>query len=57
MLAGLLQAPSAYDPVKHYASARERQRHVLDRLVVNGHLTTAQADAAYRERLPLRRTS
>lgn len=54
MLGGLPQAPSAYDPVEHLSLARERQRHVLDQLVVNGHLTEAAADRAFREPLPLR---
>lgn len=47
LLAGLVQAPSAYDPLAHYDLARSRQRHVLDRLVATGKLTAAQADAAY----------
>lgn len=54
MLAGLLQAPSAYDPVHHYALAKARQRHVLDQLVANHRLTAAEANAAYRAPLPLR---
>ena len=54
MLAGLPQAPSAYDPKLHLALAKARQRHVLDQLVANGHLTTAAADRAYGEPLPLR---
>ncbi|MBS1860493.1 MAG: transglycosylase domain-containing protein [Actinobacteria bacterium] len=54
MLAGLPQAPSAYDPEVHLNLARERQRHVLDQLVVNGHLTEAGADRAFSEPLPLR---
>lgn len=54
MLAGLPQAPTAYDPVHHWALARERQRHVLDQLVVNGHLSAAAAGAAFAEPLPLR---
>ena len=54
MLAGLPQAPSAYDPVQHFALAKRRQRHVLDRLVTNHILTAAQADAAYRAPLRLR---
>jgi membrane peptidoglycan carboxypeptidase len=54
MLAGLPQAPSAYDPVHHLALAKERQRQVLDQLVVNHVLTAAQAAAAYAEPLPLR---
>lgn len=53
MLAGLLQAPSAYDPVTHYRLAKERQRHVLDRLRANGYLTALQASAAYRAPLGL----
>jgi penicillin-binding protein 1A len=54
MLAGLLQAPSAYDPNLHFGLAKQRQRHVLDQLVANHALTTAQADAAYRAPLSLR---
>jgi penicillin-binding protein 1A len=54
LLAGLPQAPSAYDPVHHLPLARLRQRHVLDQLVANGYLTSAEADAVFREPLPLR---
>ena len=54
MLAGLPQAPSAYDPLGHLALAKLRQRHVLNQLVVNRHLTAAQANAAYAEPLGLR---
>jgi penicillin-binding protein 1A len=54
MLAGLPQAPSDYDPEVHFRLARLRQRHVLDQLVANGHLSAAQADSAYREPLMLR---
>lgn len=54
MLGGLPQAPSAYDPERHLALAKQRQRHVLDQLVVNGHLTAAAAARAFREPLPLR---
>jgi membrane peptidoglycan carboxypeptidase len=53
MLAGLPQAPSAYDPLIHLGRAKERQRHVLDQLVSNHFLTAAQADVAYQTRLPL----
>jgi membrane peptidoglycan carboxypeptidase len=45
LLAGLFQAPSAYNPVRHPAAARARQAHVLDRLVATGTLTRAQADS------------
>jgi penicillin-binding protein 1A len=54
MLAGLLQAPSAYDPLAHYTSARAREGHVLEQLVVNHHLSPRQAAAIFRARLPLR---
>jgi membrane peptidoglycan carboxypeptidase len=54
MLAGLVQAPSAYDPVRHFALAKQRQRHVLDRLVATHHLTASQASAAYSAPLHLR---
>jgi penicillin-binding protein 1A len=51
MLAGLPQEPSAYDPFEHYALAKQRQRHVLDRLEANHYLTPAEANAAFAERL------
>ncbi len=55
MLAGLPQAPSAYDPLLHFEVAKRRQHHVLHELVVTHVLTAAQAAAAYRAPLPLRR--
>jgi membrane peptidoglycan carboxypeptidase len=54
LLAGLPQAPSAYDPFTNLTLAKERQRHVLDRLVVNHYLTAAEANAAYARPLHLR---
>jgi len=47
MLAGLVQAPSAYDPIDHLSIGRLRQRHVLNRLVATKVLSRAQADAAF----------
>ena len=44
MLAGLPQAPSAYDPARHFARARVRQRDVLAGLVSN-HVISAQTAA------------
>ena len=49
LLAGLVQAPSSYDPTVHLAAAERRQRHVLDRLVAAGVLSRAQADTASRQ--------
>ena len=51
-LAGLVQAPSADDPILHFAAARAREAHVLGRLAATGRLSQAQAASAYR--LPLR---
>jgi penicillin-binding protein 1A len=44
LLAGLFQAPSAYDPFVHPELAKDRQAHVLDRLVAVGTLSRAKAD-------------
>ncbi len=52
-LAGLVQGPSADDPIAHYARGRAREAHVLGRLVHTGKITQAQATAAYAQRLPL----
>lgn len=46
VLAGLLQAPSAYDPRQHPVQARARERHVLDRMVATGRIPGRQAEAA-----------
>ncbi len=54
LLAGLLQAPSAYDPTKHFDLARQRQQNVLAALVRDGVLTQAEADASYAEPIDLR---
>jgi len=54
LLAGLPQAPSAYDPVRHFALARARQRHVLDTLVRAGLLSAPAARATYAELATLR---
>jgi membrane peptidoglycan carboxypeptidase len=54
MLGGLLQAPSAYDPLDHDALARSRERHVLQQLVVNHHVRPRQAAVIFRAPLPLR---
>jgi penicillin-binding protein 1A len=47
MLAGLVAAPSDYSPFVNLRLARERERHVLGRMVDNGYITKAQAVAAY----------
>ncbi len=47
MLAGVVAAPSVYSPFENLSLARERERHVLDRMVESGDITASQADAAY----------
>jgi 1A family penicillin-binding protein len=51
MLAGLPQAPSAYDPLSNPETAKGRQRIVLDLMVKHGYITQAQADQAHKEAL------
>jgi len=46
LLAGLVAAPSDYSPYVNLQLARERQRHVLDRMAESGYITSAQADEA-----------
>jgi membrane peptidoglycan carboxypeptidase len=53
VLAGLVQAPSAYDPLHHLALARARQRYVLARLVATGTITAARASQVARAPLHL----
>lgn len=55
LLAGLVQAPSADDPITHPDRARDREQHVLARLVDTGDLTPTQAAAAAATPLNLRR--
>jgi len=54
LLAGLVQAPTAYDPLTHLDLAKQRQRDVLDRLVATGMLSRAQADITFVAPLHLR---
>jgi penicillin-binding protein 1A len=46
LMAGIVQAPSSYDPVTSPADAHAREAHVLSRLVATGTLSQAQANAA-----------
>ena len=45
-LAGLIQAPTAYDPVQHYDLAHERELYVLQGMVATGKLSSSEADKA-----------
>src|SRR5262249_51402611 len=46
VLAGLVQAPSAYDPLRHPELARSGETHVIARLVATDVLTRRQAGRA-----------
>ena len=48
-LAGLIQAPVAYDPQTHFDLGRQRQLYVLDGMVATGALTRQEAEAAKAE--------
>ncbi len=49
LLAGLPQAPSAYDPTVNLAAAKARQRYVLDQMVEAGSINRQEAEAAWQE--------
>jgi membrane peptidoglycan carboxypeptidase len=46
LLAGLVQGPSADDPLQHPVRARQREVHVIGRLAATGEITRQQASAA-----------
>ena len=47
LLAGLVQAPTDYDPLRYPALARSREGHVLSRMVATGVLTRREAATAF----------
>jgi len=53
LLAGVVAAPSIYSPLVNLGLARDRERHVLDRMAQSGDITQTQADAAFDEPLEL----
>ncbi len=54
LLAGLVQAPSRYSPIRHPRRARTRQVYVIGRMVADGHISQAQADQALNQQLDIR---
>ncbi len=54
LLAGIPQAPVAYDPLNNYENAKWRQGEVLDLMVRHGAITPEEADAARAEELVFR---
>jgi len=57
MLAGLPQAPSAYNPINNPDRAKNGQLRILDRMLDNGFITPEQRDAARAETLRYRAPS
>ena len=57
MLAGLPQAPSAYNPINNPERARTGQLRILERMLDNGFITPEQRDAARTETLRYRTPS
>jgi penicillin-binding protein 1A len=47
MLAGIVSAPSAYNPVRNFKRAKERQFYALERMSANGFITPIDASRAY----------
>jgi penicillin-binding protein 1A len=54
MLAGLPKAPSAYNPIVNPKRAKTRQLHIIDRMLENGFITAAQAEAARTEEIKVK---
>ncbi|MGB8930984.1 MAG: transglycosylase domain-containing protein, partial [Anaeromyxobacteraceae bacterium] len=48
MLAGVIQSPARWSPVRHPAGAKDRQRYVLERMAAERFITAAQAAAEVR---------
>ncbi|TAK03619.1 penicillin-binding protein [Patescibacteria group bacterium] len=46
LLAGVIGAPTRYDPIRHPSAARERQQFVLDRMRELDEITSEEADEA-----------
>jgi penicillin-binding protein 1A len=54
MLAGLPQAPSAYNPVSNPQRATRRQQYIIQRMFENGFITEQEAEAARKQVLRYR---
>ena len=54
MLAGLVQAPTYYNPLQNYDAARERQKIVLALMVEQGYISNTSATEAYHEHTGLK---
>jgi penicillin-binding protein 1A len=50
MLAGIAPAPSAWNPVKDFTTARARQRYTLNQMIKLGYVTSSEASDAFARR-------
>lgn len=53
LLAGIINAPTAYNPVDNLERARERRVHVLNRMVAEGFITDKEAKRVAKEPIKL----
>src|SRR3954453_7998750 len=51
LIAGLPQAPVAYDPYRNPAAAKERQIYVIEQMERHGFITSEEAEQAKQEKL------
>lgn len=54
MLAGIPKFPSTANPIANFARARERQLHIIDRMLDNGFITADEAASAKAQPLRIR---
>jgi len=54
MLAGLPKAPSAFNPIVNPNRARARQLYIIERMLENGFINAAEAEAAKKQELKIR---
>ncbi|OLN23782.1 penicillin-binding protein [Domibacillus antri] len=57
MLAGMVKAPSRYNPIDHMDNALERRQVVLNQMVKYGYITQQQADETASQSVTLKDTS
>jgi penicillin-binding protein 1A len=54
MLAGIVQSPSAFDPLQHPKASKRRRDLVLARMLEQGYISRPQYDTAVAEPIPIR---
>lgn len=56
LLAGLPQAPSRYSPVTYFHRAKARQKYVLARMRLEGHITESEEKEAFKTDITIKKT-